>query len=58
MLQCELSEIQQFFQNQRQNNSNCSCPITPIIELTRDLMVMYILTKFGAVWLIIVDTRV
>ena len=35
-----------------------SGPISSIIELTRDLMVIYILTKFGADWLIFVDARV
>ena len=35
-----------------------SGPITSIIILIRDLMVIYILTKFGADWLIFVDARV
>ena len=35
-----------------------SGPISSIIELIRDLMVIYILTKFGADWLIFVDARV
>ena len=35
-----------------------SGPITPIIELNGDLMAMYIFTKFGAEWLIVVDARV
>ena len=43
------------FSNSRANNCSCSYPITPIIKYIRDLMVMYILTKFGADWLIIVD---
>ena len=36
------------FSNPRANNSSCSDPITPKIKLIRDLMVMYILTRFGA----------
>ena len=40
------------------NNSDRSGPIKPIIKLLRDLMVIYILTKFGADWLKLVDTRV
>ena len=35
-----------------------SGPITSITELIRDLMVIYILTNFGADWLISVDVRV
>ena len=36
------------FSYSRANNSSHSGPIGPIIELIRDLMVIYILTKFGA----------
>ena len=32
--------------------------IKSIIELIQDLMVKYIMTKFGAEWLIFVDARV
>ena len=32
--------------------------INSIIDLIRDLMVIYILTKFGSDWLIFVDARV
>ena len=46
------------FSNSRANNSTSSGPINSIIELIRDLMVIYILTKFGADWLIFVDARV
>ena len=46
------------FSNSRANNSSCFGSITPIIELTQDLMTLYPLTKFGADWLIIVDARV
>ena len=35
-----------------------SGPIRSIIKLIRDLMITYILTKFGADWLIFVDDRV
>ena len=40
------------------NNSSCSTTIRPIIKLIRDVMVIYILTKFGADWLIFVDAIV
>ena len=39
------------FSNSRANNCSRSDPITFIIELIRDLMVMYILTKFSTDWL-------
>ena len=38
----------------RADNSSSSGPIKSIIKLTQDLMVTYILTKFGADWLIFV----
>ena len=40
------------------NNSTCSGPFTPLIELIRDLRVIYILTNFGTNWLIFVDATV
>ena len=43
---------------QRADNSDSSGPISPIIELIRALLVIYILTKFGDDWLIFVDARV
>ena len=46
------------FANSSTNNSESSGPITFIIELIRDLIITYILTKFGADWLIFVDARV
>ena len=46
------------FANSRANNSDRSGPITSIIELIRDLIVTYILTKFGADWLIFGDATV
>ena len=46
-----------FFQF-KANNSSCSGPIEPIMELIQDIMVTYIFTKFGFDWLISVDTRV
>ena len=46
------------FSNSRADNSDSSLLISSIIELIRDLMVIYILTKFGADWLIFVDARV
>ena len=42
----------------KQSQMDSSGPISSITELIRDLMVMYILTKFGADWLIFVDARV
>ena len=44
--------------NSRANNSTCSIPITPFIKPIRDLRVIYILTNFGANWLIFVDAKV
>ena len=46
------------FSNSRADNSDSSGPIRSIIELIRDLMVIYILTKFGADCSIFVDVRV
>ena len=43
---------------QGQHNSDSSGPIRSIIELILDLMVIYIVTKFGADWQIFVDDRV
>ena len=42
------------FFNSRADNSDSSGLIRSIIKLIRDLMVTYILTKFGADWLIFV----
>ena len=47
-----------FFANSRTSISDSSGPIKSLIELIRDLMVTYILTKFGADWFIFVDARV
>ena len=44
--------------NSRVKNSTCSCLITPIIELIRDLRAIYILTNFGTNWLIFVEATV
>ena len=38
------------FANSRAHNSDSSGPVRSIIELIRDLMITYILTKFGADW--------
>ena len=46
------------FANSRTNNLDSSALIQSIIELIQDLMVTYILTKFGADWLIFGDARV
>ena len=46
------------FSNSRADNSDSSGLISSIIELIRDLIFIYNLTKFGADWLIFVDARV
>ena len=46
------------FSNSRADNLDSSGPISFIIKLIRDLLVIYTLTKFGADWLIFVDPRV
>ena len=43
---------------QGQTTRDSSGLISSIIELTRALVVIYILTKFGDDWLIFVDARV
>ena len=58
MLGCKRGQIQQFLQIQGQITQDSSGRIKSMIELIRDLMVTYILTKFGADWLIFVDARV
>ena len=55
MLGCKQSDST-MFANSRANNSDSSGSIKSIIM--RDLMITYILTKFGADWLIFVDDRV
>ena len=45
------------FSNSRADHSDSSDPIRSIIELIRDLMITYILVKFGADWSIFVDDR-
>ena len=45
------------FSNSRADNSDSSGPISSIIKVIRDRIVIYILTKFGADWLIFVDAR-
>ena len=44
--------------NSRADNSGSSGPIRSIIELIRDLIVTYNLTKFDAHWLIFVDSAI
>ena len=43
---------------QGQTTLDSSGPISSIIQIIRDLMVIYIWTKFGTDWLIFVDARV
>ena len=46
------------FSNSRANNLDRSALIKSIIELIRNLIVTYILTKFSTDWLIFEDARV
>ena len=46
------------FQNSRPNNSSCSVPIGPMIELIQILLDINILPKFGADWSICAEDRV
>ena len=57
MLECKHSQTWQI-SNSRADNLDSSGPISSIIELIQDLMVIYILTKFGDDWLTFVDARV
>ena len=43
------------FYNSRADNSSSSDPNRSVIKLIPDLMITYILTKFGADWSIFVD---
>ena len=45
------------FNNSRANNSSCSGPIGPMIELIQILLDVNILPKFGADWSIYADDR-
>ena len=45
------------FNNSRANNSSCSGPIGPMIELIQILLDINILPKFGADWSIHADDR-
>ena len=57
MLECKQNQIWQF-SHSRADNSDSSGTISSTIKLISDLMVIYILTKFGIDWLIFVDARV
>ena len=57
MLQCKQVKYGKF-SNSRADNSDSSGPISSMIELILDLMVIYTLMKFGADWFIFVDARV
>ena len=46
------------FPNSRANNSSCSGPIGPTIELVQILLDINILPKFGADWSVFADDRV
>ena len=58
MIECKQCHIQPFFPNSRANNSGCSGSISPLIELIRDLMGIYIVAKSGTDWSISTDARV
>ena len=58
MLECKQTVKYGKFSNSRTDISDSSGPISSILELIRDLMVIYILTKFGVDWLIFVGARV
>ena len=45
------------FHNSRPNNSSCSGPIGPMIELIQILLDINILPNFGADWSIYADDR-
>ena len=47
----------EFFHNSRANNSSCSGPIGPMIEVIQILLDTNILPKFGADWSIYADDR-
>ena len=55
LLERKQSKYGIFFSNSRADNSEHCGPITSIIEPVRNLMVTYILAKFGSGWLIFVD---
>ena len=46
------------FPNSRANNSSCSSPIVPMIEVIQILLDINISPKFGADWSIFADDRV
>ena len=60
MLECKSVNKVKYgkFSKSRADNSDSSGPISSMIELNRDLIVIYILTEFGIDWLIFVDARV
>ena len=52
-----VNQSKHFFQISRTNNSGCIGTTRPVIELIQDI-VTNILTRFGADWIIPVDSRV
>ena len=56
MLEGKLSQFSNF-PNSRANNSGCSSPSGFIIKLIRDLLIIHILAKFGAVCSMSADAR-
>ena len=52
------NEIAAVFSNSRADNSSCSGPIGPMIELIQILLDIKFLPKFGADWSIFPDDRV
>ena len=57
MLEGKQSQMQQIFHDSRPNNSSCSGPIGPMIELIQILLDINILPRFGADRSIYADDR-
>ena len=57
MLESKQKSNVAIFPNSRANNSSCSGPIGPMIEIIQILLDINILSKFGADWSIFADDR-
>ena len=56
-LECKQAKYSKFC-NSRAHNSRSYCPILPIIELSRDIVAIYIVSKFNHDSLRAADARV
>ena len=56
-LECKQAKYSKFSKS-RAHNSRSYCPILPIIELSRDIVAIYIVSKFDHDLLRAVDARV